>query len=174
MIVLFYTCWHGHLLLGVLLAMFLSCDYYITGKIVNFYCGYLVKRKLPTFVSNQYTGIVSSQLSTPETDLYVVYLLTWSPNNWGFAGHVTILRLYHTWKYCQLLLRLSHKEKMTDFCIYPIHRACMFTIIHPGNWSFCCILSDMVTQYLGLCWPICNLATIPYPESLSTFIVVIS
>ena len=122
MIVLFYTCWHGHLLLGVLLAMFLSCDYYITGKIVNFYCGYLVKRKLPTFVSNQYTGLVSSQLSTPETDLYFVYLLTLSPNNWGFAGHVAILRLSHTWKACRLSLWLYHKEKITNFCINPIHR----------------------------------------------------
>ena len=47
--------------------------------------------------------------------------MTWPPNTWGFASHVSILRLSHTWKSCQPLLRLSCKVKVTNFCINPIH-----------------------------------------------------
>ena len=88
---------------------------------------------------------------------------------WPFCDIATI-------PYLEILsnsLRLSCKEKLTNFFISPIHGACMFTIIQSVNWFLCCILADMVPQYLGIFWTCCNLATIPYLESLSTFIAVI-
>ena len=106
-IVLLYTFWHGHPILGALLFMLRSWDYPIPGNLVKSHCGYLVKRNWPTFVSTWYTGIL----------------------NIGFAGHVAILRLSHTWKSCRLPLRLSRKEKKTDSCINPIHGAFKYVVV---------------------------------------------
>ena len=47
----------------------------------------------------------------------------------GFAGHIAILRLSHIWKPCRLLLRLSSKGKLTDFCIDLIHRAFKYVVV---------------------------------------------
>ena len=59
LIVLLYTCWHGHPILGDFLAMLQSCNYPIPGKLVNIHCGCLVKRNWPTFVSTRYTGLLN-------------------------------------------------------------------------------------------------------------------
>ena len=107
LIVMLYTFWHGHPILGALLDMLQYCDYPIPGNLVDFHCGYLVKRNWPTFVSTWYTGLL----------------------NTGFAGHVTILRLPHTWKSCQISLRLSRKEKLTKFCIDLIHWAFKYVVV---------------------------------------------
>ena len=99
LIVLLYTFWHGHPMLGTFMAMFQSCNYPIPVNLVYFHSGYLVKRNWPTFLSIRYTGLL----------------------NTVFAGHVVILQLSHTWKSCRLSLRLSRKEKLTDFHINLIH-----------------------------------------------------
>ena len=56
-------------------------------------------------------------------------------------------------------------RKWTDFF--------MLALIHSENLLFYCILADMATQYLGLSWKYCDIATIPYLEILSIFIAVI-
>ena len=129
LIIMLYNFWHGHPIIGALLAMLQFCDYPIPENLVNFHCGYLVSRKWPTFVSTRYTGLVRSRWSIPEKYCSVVYLMTWSPNTWSFSGHVAILQLSHTWKSCWLSLRLSRKEKLTEFRINPIHGASKYMVV---------------------------------------------
>ena len=126
LIVLLYTFWHGHPILVALMAMFRFCYCLIPGNIVNLRCGYIVKINWPTFVSTWYTGLF----------------------NTGFSGHVAILQLSYTWKYCQLSLRLSRKEKLTDFCIDSIHRDFKYVVV-------------LVTSLTFFPWPD------PYPLSIT-------
>ena len=107
LIVLLYTFLHVHPILWVLLAMLQSCDYPIPVNLFNFHCCYLIERNWTTIVPTQYMGLL----------------------NTGFARHVSILQLSHTWKSLRLTLWLSRKEKPTYFCINPIHWAFKYIVV---------------------------------------------